>query len=162
MELAGHVDDLAEAIAKGQVVRVRHPHLERRVDTDEPDSACGSQSFCDLLRRPVAAPFDRADVAYLARIGHVVRESGEERRLAVARQDEVAMMEIEVIGQPEDVRLVVSVDAGIPEEEERIETVLVHQSVGESAAPLHLRIGEVVPHQRNCSRSQSATSGRYL
>src|SRR6266571_1379272 len=46
LELAGHVDDLAEAIAKRQVVRVRHPHIERRVDTDEPDSARRSQPFC--------------------------------------------------------------------------------------------------------------------
>ena len=72
------------------------------------------------------------------------------------------MMEIEVIRQPEDVRLVMSVDTGIPKEEERIEIVLVHQGVGESAASLHLRAGEAAPHQLSCSRSQSATSGRYL
>jgi hypothetical protein len=39
LELPGHVDDLADTIAKRQVVRVWHPHLERRVDTDEPNSA---------------------------------------------------------------------------------------------------------------------------
>src|SRR5438309_10763172 len=55
-----------------------------------------------------------------------------------------------------------SVDTGIPKEEERIEIVLVHQGVGESAASLRLRAGEAAPHQLSCSRSQSATSGRYL
>ena len=39
LELPGHVDDLADTIAKRQVVRVWHPHLERRVDADEPNSA---------------------------------------------------------------------------------------------------------------------------
>ena len=92
-------------------MRVRHPHLEGRVDADEADTLRSSKPLGDLLRRPIAAPLDRGHRTDLARVRHVVREPDEQRRFAVARQHEVTMMQVEVVRKPEDVRLVVTVDA---------------------------------------------------
>src|SRR5581483_11151033 len=91
----------------------------------------------------------------------VVRQPGQENGVALARQYDVAVVQVEVVREPEDVRLVVAVDAGVAVHDERVEPVLVHQRARERAATLHLGSGEASDHAVSCSRIQSAASGRY-
>jgi len=162
LELARDVHQLGDAPVELLPVGVRHTHRERRVDADEPDALRAAETLRHLLCRPIAAPLDDRHVARLARVRHVVRQADEQRGFSLARQDEVAVMEVEVVREPEDIRLVVAVDPRVAEEHERLELVLVHQVARERVAATHIVYREAVPHQPSCSRSQSATSGRYL
>ena len=92
----------------------------------------------------------------------MVRKTDEERRIEIlgARNDEVAVVHVEVLREPERIDVVVPVDARVAEEHECLEVELVHQPAAEPVPPRHLVGGE--PHPASCSLSQSATRGRYL
>src|SRR5438477_2602615 len=163
-----HVEELepGQQLADAQVMLPRHPDRPRVADADEPDAAALDAELGeprrDAVAGLVAAPLDDRHVADLAGVRHVVREADEECGVQIlgARNDEVAVVHVEVLREPERIDVVVPVDARVAEEHERLELVLLHQPAREPVPPRHLVRRE--PHAASCSFSQSATRGRYL
>src|SRR5439155_27033359 len=118
-----------------------------------------AQPYGDGLAGLVAAPLDPRGVRLLARVRYVVDQPDEELDAALARNDHVVVVHVEVLRQPERVDVVVAVDPRVAEDEQRLERMLGHQRARQRQAALHLLGTE---SQRSRSASQSAVSGRYL
>ena len=121
-----HVDQLEarQGLSEALVVRVRHPHRELRVHAHEPDAPLLEPDLDQARGHDrsgvVAAPLDDRDVGHLAGVRDVVGEAGVERCLLplVPGHDEIRVMEIEVVREPEGVRHVAAAHARVAEEHE--------------------------------------------
>jgi hypothetical protein len=88
------------------------------------------------------------DVAHLTRRRHVVDQADIQRGLQrrIERRDQVVVVQVEVVGQPEHVGLVVAVDARVAEQEQAGEIMTAHHRPSEGPSARHLLRGELRPH----------------